>query len=93
MTEPLSNDTVADWFTHLVSHRDGCALWWCSHDAGKPREVVRTLHVCWPAPRVSHVELLNHFLEKDGLTDKVSVLDIKVRPEAGILADMTPRSP
>ncbi len=39
-------------------------------------------------PLVTQVELLNPFLEKDALTDKMSVLDIKARTETGMLINI-----
>ena len=39
-------------------------------------------------PLVSQVEVLNPFLEKDALTDKMSVLDIKARTETGTLINI-----
>ena len=39
-------------------------------------------------PLVTHVEILNPFLEKDALSDKMSVLDVKARTEAGVLVDI-----
>ncbi len=37
---------------------------------------------------MTHVEILNPFLEKDALSDKMSVLDVKARSEAGVLVDI-----
>ncbi len=39
-------------------------------------------------PLATQVELLNPFLEKDALTDKMSVLDIKARMETGTLINI-----
>ena len=39
-------------------------------------------------PLVTHVEILNPFLEKDALSDKMSVLDVKARTETGVLVDI-----
>ncbi|PSR22511.1 MAG: hypothetical protein C7B45_06705 [Sulfobacillus acidophilus] len=39
-------------------------------------------------PLVDSVEILNPFVEKDALTDKMSVLDVKARTAAGMLIDI-----
>ena len=39
-------------------------------------------------PLVASVEILNPFLEKDALSDKMSVLDVKARTESGMLVDV-----
>ena len=39
-------------------------------------------------PRIAQVELLNPFLDKDSLGDKLSVLDVKARTETGMLVDI-----
>ena len=39
-------------------------------------------------PLIASVEILNPFLEKDALSDKMSVLDVKARTESGMLLDV-----
>ena len=39
-------------------------------------------------PLIASVEILNPFLEKDALSDKMSVLDVKARTESGILVNV-----
>lgn len=39
-------------------------------------------------PLMTHVEILNPFLEKDALSDKMSVLDVKARSQTGLLVDI-----
>lgn len=39
-------------------------------------------------PRIAQVELLNPYLDKDSLSDKLSVLDVKARTETGMLVDI-----
>jgi predicted transposase/invertase (TIGR01784 family) len=39
-------------------------------------------------PRVASVEILNPFLEKDAMTDKMSVVDVKARTENGTLINI-----
>ncbi len=39
-------------------------------------------------PLIASVEILNPFLEKDALSDKMSVLDVKARTESGMLVDV-----
>ncbi|MBX6396544.1 MAG: Rpn family recombination-promoting nuclease/putative transposase, partial [Alicyclobacillaceae bacterium] len=39
-------------------------------------------------PLVSDVEILNPFLDKDALLDKMSVLDVQARTDTGMLIDV-----
>lgn len=39
-------------------------------------------------PLITQLEILNPFLEKDALSDKMSILDVKARTASGILVDV-----